>query len=65
MEYITATYFLEMLNKNVMVINNPSEIRNNPEKLSMFKFKNIIPQTLISENLKEIQNFIKNINLLS
>ena len=59
MEYITATYFLEMLNKNVMVINNPSEIRNNPEKLSMFKFKNIIPQTLISENLKEIENFIK------
>ena len=59
MEYITATYFLEMLNKKVIVINNPSEIRNNPEKLSMFKFKNIIPQTLISENIKEIENFIK------
>ena len=59
MEYITATYFLEMLNKKVIVINNPSEIRNNPEKLSMFKFKNIIPQTLISENVKEIENFIK------
>ena len=59
MEYITATYFLETLNKNVMVINNPTEIRNNPEKLSMFKFKNIIPQTLISKNLKEIKNFIR------
>ena len=59
MEYITATYLLEMLNKKVIVINNPSEIRNNPEKLSMFKFKNIIPKTLISENLKEIQNFIQ------
>ena len=59
MRYITATYFLEMLNKKVVVINNPSEIRNNPEKLSMFKFKNIIPQTLISENLVEIENFVK------
>mgnify|MGYP001219853743 CR=1 FL=1 len=59
MRYITATYFLEMLNKKVIVINNPSEIRNNPEKLSMFKFKNIIHQTLISENLVEIENFVK------
>ena len=59
MEYITATYFLEMLNRKVLVVNNPTEIRNNPEKLSMFNFKNLIPDTLISGNLTEIQNFIK------
>ena len=59
MEYITATYFLEMLNRKVLVVNNPTEIRNNPEKLSMFNFKNLIPDTLISEDLTEIQNFIK------
>lgn len=59
MEYITATYFLEMLNQKVLVVNNPTEIRNNPEKLSMFNFKNLIPDTLISEDLAEIQNFIK------
>ena len=59
MEYITATYFLEMLNKKTLVVNNPTEIRNNPEKLSMFNFKNLIPSTLISEDLIEIQNFIK------
>lgn len=59
MEYITATYFLEMLNQKVLVVNNPTEIRNNPEKLSMFNFKNLIPDTLISGNLTEIQNFIK------
>jgi len=59
MEYITATYFLEMLNQKVLVVNNPTEIRNNPEKLSMFNFKNLIPDTLVSEDLNEIQNFIK------
>jgi len=59
MEYITATYFLEMLNQKVLVVNNPTEIRNNPEKLSMFNFKNLIPDTLISKDLNEIQNFIK------
>jgi glutathione synthase len=59
MEYITATYFLEMLSKKVLVINNPIEIRNNPEKLSMFNFKNLIASTLISKDVIEIQNFIK------
>jgi len=59
MEYITATYFLEMLDQKVLVVNNPTEIRNNPEKLSMFNFKNLIPDTLISGDLTEIQNFIK------
>ena len=63
MEYITATYFLEMLNQKVLVVNNPTEIRNNPEKLSMFNFKNLIPDTLISEDLNEIQNFIKKYKL--
>ena len=48
-----------MLNQKVLVVNNPTEIRNNPEKLSMFNFKNLIPDTLISEDLTEIQNFIK------
>ncbi len=59
MEYITATYFLEMINKNVLIVNNPTEIRNNPEKLSMFNFKKLIPDTLISQDIFEIKKFIK------
>ena len=59
MEYITATYFLEMVRNKVLIINNPTEIRNNPEKLSMFNFKRFIPDTLISEDQIEIKKFIK------
>jgi len=62
MEYITATYLLEMLHKKVLVVNNPAEIRNNPEKISMMHFKNLIPKTLISQNLNEIQTFINQNN---
>ena len=58
MEYITATYLLNMLNKDVLVINNPTEIRNNPEKLSMFHFKDFIPKTIVSEDISEISIFI-------
>jgi glutathione synthase len=54
MTYITATYILENLPKKILVINNPTHIRNYPEKLSMFEFKNIIPKTLVSSNIDEI-----------
>ena len=54
MNYITATYILENLTKKTLVINNPTHIRNYPEKLSMFAFKKIIPQTLVSSNVDEI-----------
>lgn len=30
--YITSTYILEMLPKNILVLNNPKEVRDNPEK---------------------------------
>ena len=33
MAYITATYLLEMLDPKTMVVNNPAEVRNAPEKL--------------------------------
>src|SRR6056300_379914 len=54
MNYITATYILENLTQKTLVINNPTHIRNYPEKLSMFAFKKIIPQTLVSSNTDEI-----------
>ena len=59
MNYLTATYLLEMLDKKTLVLNNPKYIRDFPEKLSMFYFKKIIPPTLISGDLIEILNFHK------
>ena len=33
MAYITATHLLDMLGPQTMVVNNPAEVRNAPEKL--------------------------------
>jgi glutathione synthase len=59
MSYITATYLLEMVSEKTLILNDPKSIRDNPEKLSMFNFKNIIPPTLISKNMEQCFNFQK------
>ena len=56
---ITSTYFLEKLSNKVLVINKPNSIRNHPEKLSMFEFKQYIVNTLISSDVKNILKFHK------
>ena len=59
MNYITATYLLEIVSNKTLILNDPKSIRDNPEKLSMFNFKNIIPPTLISKNIEQCFNFQK------
>jgi glutathione synthase len=59
LSYITATYLLEMVSNKTLILNDPKSIRDNPEKLSMFNFKNIIPPTLISKNIEQFFNFQK------
>ena len=59
MSYITATYLLEKVSNKTLILNNPKSIRDNPEKLSMFNFKSVIPPTLISKNIKQCFNFQK------
>ena len=59
MNYITATYLLERVSNKTLILNNPKSIRDNPEKLSMFNFKSVIPPTLISKNIKQCFNFQK------
>ena len=38
MAYITATYFLEKLHPATLVVNNPTEVRNAPEKIFVTGF---------------------------
>ena len=57
MSYISNTYLLEKLNKP-MIINNPTEIRNYPEKHIMMNFPALTPPTLISSNIDNIIKFI-------
>ena len=58
MEYISNTYLLSQL-QNPILINDPSEVRNFPEKHIMMNFPELTPPTLISSNIPSILAFIK------
>ena len=57
MAYITATHLLEMLPPSTMVVNNPAEVRNAPEKLLVTMFPDLMPPTLISRDVDAIKAF--------
>ena len=57
MAYITATHLLEMLPPTTMVVNNPAEVRNAPEKLLVTLFPELMPPTLISRDPETIAGF--------
>lgn len=57
MAYITATHLLEMLPPSTMVVNNPAEVRNAPEKLLVTMFPDLMPPTLISRDAEAIRAF--------
>jgi glutathione synthase len=59
MAYITATHLLEMLGPATMVVNNPAEVRNAPEKLLVTLFPDLMPATLISRDPDAIAAFRK------
>ena len=59
MDYITSTFLLERVSKKTKIINNPFWVRNMPEKLFSIDFLNLMPPTLFTNNLKEIEKFKK------
>jgi len=57
--YITATYFLERVHPKTLVVNNPAEVRNAPEKIFVTNFPDLMPPTLITRDRAEIEEFRK------
>jgi glutathione synthase len=57
MAYITATYFLERIHPKTLVVNNPAEVRNAPEKLFVTDFPGLQPPTLITSDPAAIDDF--------
>jgi glutathione synthase len=55
--YITSTHFLERLHPRTLVVNNPASVRNAPEKIFVMDFPDLMPPTLISRDLDEINAF--------
>jgi glutathione synthase len=57
MAYISATHMLERIHPKTLVVNDPAEVRNAPEKLFVTHFAEFVPPTLISSDPREIRAF--------
>ena len=71
--YLYMTYILDMLDeKNIRVINSGSSLRNYNEKLITLNFPKYIPDTILTSDKKQIENFkikhqriiLKHLNLM-
>jgi glutathione synthase len=57
MSYISTTHFLERIHPRTLVVNDPAQVRNAPEKVFVTLFVDLMPPTLISRDLAEIKSF--------
>jgi len=57
MGYITATHLLDIIHPKTLVVNDPTEVRNAPEKLFILRFKDLMPETLITRDVAELDAF--------
>jgi glutathione synthase len=55
--YITATYLLERIAAETMVVNDPKSVRDCPEKLFVLDFERFMPPTLITRSMDELSRF--------
>jgi len=59
MSYITTTHLLEMVHPKTLVVNDPKEVRNAPEKIFVTKFPDFMPPTLITRDRDQVRAFRK------
>jgi glutathione synthase len=55
--YISTTHMLDRIHPKTLVVNDPSSVRNAPEKLFVTEFPDLMPPTLIARSLEAIKAF--------
>ncbi len=55
--YIATTHILEFIQPKTLVVNDPSGVRNAPEKLFVMDFPELMPPTLIARDKAAIEAF--------
>jgi glutathione synthase len=55
--YVTSTHMLERIVPHTLVVNDPAQVRNAPEKMFVMEFPDLMPPTLITRDLAEIKAF--------
>ena len=57
LNYITTTHLLERVQGKTLVVNDPAQVRNAPEKMFVTEFPELMPPTLLTRDLDEIKAF--------
>ncbi|MDJ0859029.1 MAG: glutathione synthase [Dinoroseobacter sp.] len=57
MGYITSTHLLDHLRGRALVVNDPTWVRNSPEKLLVLEFPELTPPTMIARDLNILKTF--------
>jgi glutathione synthase len=57
MAYITTTHLLERIHPGTLVVNDPREVRNAPEKLWVLDFPDLMPPTIVTRQLSDVVAF--------
>ncbi|WP_127599718.1 glutathione synthase [Nitratireductor alexandrii] len=57
MNYITTTHILERIHPATLVVNDPAWVRNSPEKIFVTEFADLMPETLITKDPREVAAF--------
>lgn len=57
MGYITTTHLLERLHPRTLVVNDPFHVRNAPEKIFVLNFQDLMPPTIVTQNLRDVRDF--------
>ena len=56
--YITATHLLERIAGQTLVVNDPAQVRNAPEKVFVLDYAQYMPPTLVTRSLDEARAFL-------
>ncbi|WP_425228115.1 glutathione synthase [Sphingomonas sp.] len=56
--YITATHLLERIADRTLVVNDPVQVRNAPEKVFVLDYPQFMPPTLVTRDLDEARAFL-------
>ncbi len=56
--YITATHLLERIADRTLVVNDPAQVRNAPEKVWVLDFAQFMPPTLVTRSVDEAKAFL-------
>ncbi len=57
MGYITTTHLLERVQPETLVVNDPTNVRNAPEKIFVLEYLDLMPPTMVTRSLDDVKAF--------